>query len=137
MKEYMLLIRKQYEEYDAESQEFLKACETYINKLKNDGKLISAQPIESEDNMLLSKNTTWKVTRLDESTYIIGGYYHILAEDLDEAIEIAKANPEFEYHPNSRIEIRPIKTTEESTEFDYPKHAVESISIYDQAEMPF
>jgi hypothetical protein len=40
---------------------------------------------------------------------------------LEEAIEIAKANPEFDYNPNTRIEVRPIKMKEGSTGYVYPK----------------
>lgn len=49
------------------------------------------------------------------------GYYHILPKDMNEAKEIAKRNPEFEYGITERIEIRPIKVKEESTGFIYPE----------------
>ena len=52
---------------------------------------------------------------------MIVGYYHILAKDIDDAIEIAKGNPEFEYGVKARIEVRPIKVKEETTGFTYPK----------------
>ena len=51
---------------------------------------------------------------------------HILAEDLDDAIAIAKGNPEFEYGTTARIEVRPIKMKEETTSYIYP--TVENIS---------
>ena len=54
----------------------------------------------------------------DKETQV--GYYHILAMDLDEAIKIAKDNPEFEYVPSANIEVRPIKTKETETDFTYP-----------------
>jgi hypothetical protein len=40
---------------------------------------------------------------------------------MDEAIEIAKRNPEFEFGTTARIELRPIKTKEKTTGFVYPK----------------
>ena len=49
------------------------------------------------------------------------GYYHIYAGDLQEAIGIAKLNPEFEYGSTVRIEVRPIKIKEATTGFVYPK----------------
>jgi hypothetical protein len=52
---------------------------------------------------------------------VIVGYYHILAEDLEEAIAIAKKNPEFAYSTTARIEVRPIKTKEVITGYVYPK----------------
>jgi hypothetical protein len=47
------------------------------------------------------------------------GYYHILAKDMDEAIAVAKENPEFEYGKTARVEVRPIKTKEETTNYVY------------------
>jgi hypothetical protein len=44
-----------------------------------------------------------------------------MANSIDEAVEIAKENPEFKYVSSARIEIRPIKTKEEQTNFVYPK----------------
>jgi len=56
----------------------------------------------------------------NETKEVIVGYYHILGEDLNDAIAIAKGNPEFEYGTTARIEVRPIKAKEESTGFAYP-----------------
>jgi len=140
MKEFMLLIKKQKTDEDIVSEEFLKACENYIKALKHDGRLISAQPIEEKNNMILSKDKSWKIVPVKDTKEVVGGYYHLLAKDLDDAIAIAKANPEFEYHPQSRIEIRPIKTMEDSSGFIYPTNAmdvVESLSYIDEIEIPF
>lgn len=41
---------------------------------------------------------------------------------MSEAIEIAKGNPEFEYGTTARIEVRPIKTQENTTSFVYPNN---------------
>ena len=49
------------------------------------------------------------------------GYYHILANDLDEAIAIAKRNPEFAFIKGAHIEVRPVKMMEQSTGFEYPQ----------------
>ncbi|TWI94540.1 hypothetical protein JN11_04650 [Mucilaginibacter frigoritolerans] len=40
---------------------------------------------------------------------------------MDEAVAIAKSNPEFEYVVSATIEVRPIKVKEEQTNFVYPK----------------
>ena len=124
MKEFMFFIRKQSDSKMALSparhQQFLKGCETYIGKLKKEGKLISAQPIERDGDIISYSNNVWKDVPFNETREVIGGYYHILAEDLSEAIAIAKANPEFEYNPDTRIEVRPIKMKEETTGFVYP-----------------
>ena len=124
MKEFMFFIRKQSDSKltlsPEKHQQFLKGCETYIARLKKEGKLISAQPIEREGDIISYPGNVWKDVPFNETKEVIGGYYHILAEDLAEAIAIAKANPEFEYNPDTRIEIRPIKMKEETTDFVYP-----------------
>lgn len=56
-----------------------------------------------------------------ETEEVIVGYYHILAKDLDDAIAIAKENPEFAYTKTARIEVRPIKSKEITTKYVYPK----------------
>jgi hypothetical protein len=125
MQEFMFFIRKQSASKDTlpadQHQKFLKACESYIGNLKKDGKLISAQPIEWVGKIVAGKGGSWKEVPFNESKEVIGGYYHILANDLEEATAIAKANPEFTYNPDTRIEVRAIKMKETTTGFVYPK----------------
>ena len=94
MGEFMFFIRKQANSESTLSpnqhQKFLKGCETYIGKLKQEGKLISAQPIQWKGAILSCSEGTWSEATYNESKEVIGGYYHIRANDLDEAIEIAK-----------------------------------------------
>jgi hypothetical protein len=124
MKEFMFFIRKQVDSKTVLSseqhQQFLKKCEVYIARLKKEGKLISAQPIDRQGKIISGSAGAWKETPFNETNEVIGGYYHILANNLNEAITIAKGNPEFEYPLNTRIEVRPIKMKEESTGFVYP-----------------
>lgn len=125
LREFMFFIRKQSNSEATLSpdqhQKFLKGCESYIGKLKAEGKLISAQPIAWDGQILSRNGSAWNESPYNESKEVIGGYYHIRAADLAEAISIAKANPEFEFNPGTRIEVRPIKMKEESTGFVYPK----------------
>lgn len=125
MKEFMLLIRNEIDHQAAwppeRHQEFLKKCEVYIAGLKKDGKLISAQPMVREGRIISGSKGAWKDKPFNEAKEVIVGYYHILAEDINDAIAIAKGNPEFEYGTTARIEVRPIKMKEEKTGFVYPK----------------
>jgi hypothetical protein len=125
MKEFMLLIRNESDsksQFSPEkNQQFLKACERYIGDLMTQGKLRSAQPMVREGKMLSGSRAGWKETPFNESQEVIVGYYHVLANDLDDAIAIAKGNPEFEYTSTARVEVRPIKMKEETTGFEYPK----------------
>jgi hypothetical protein len=124
MKEFMFFIRKQSDskkELPSDVHEqFLKSCEQYINKLKKEGKLIAAQPIERPGKIISGNENGWKEVSFDETPEVIGGYYHILANDEEEATEIAKANPEFVFNKNTRIEVRSIKMKEETTGYTYP-----------------
>ena len=125
MKEFMLLIRNEIDHqagWSAEQhKQFLKKCEVYIGKLKENGKLISAQPLVREGKIISGKQGSWKEHPIGDTKEVQVGYYHIVARDFDEAVAIAKENPEFEFGTTARIEVRPIKTKEESTNFVYPK----------------
>ena len=124
MKEFMFFIRKQNDSAETLSpeqhQSFLKSCERYIDRLKQEGRLISAQPIERMGTIISKSGDKWIDVPFNESTEVIGGYYHLLAQNLEEAISIAAANPEFEYNPDTRIEVRPLKMKEEITGYTYP-----------------
>ncbi len=95
----------------------------YIDALRKQGKLKSAQPLVREGTMVSGSKGSWVAGPFHESREIIVGYYHILADDMDDAIAIAKGNPEFEYGTTARVEVRPIKMKEESTQFVYPNLA--------------
>ena len=127
MKEFMLLIRNEIDHQAAwspeQQQQFLKKCEVYIANLTKEGKLKSAQPLVREGKMVSGSKGTWREGPFNETKEVIVGYYHIFAEDINDAIAIAKRNPEFEYGTTARIEVRPIKMKEESTGFVYPKAA--------------
>ena len=124
MKEFMLLIHN-----DANSKlaftpdrerDFLDACRVYIENMRKNDQLISAQPLVREGIMLSGHDGHWEKASYRENKEVIVGYYHIKANDLDQAIAIAKGNPEFEYTHTARIEVRPIKMKEETTEYLYP-----------------
>lgn len=121
----MLLIRNEGDNKSALSaeqhQEFLKKCERYIGKLKAGNKLIAAQPLIREGVIISGLKADLNIVPFDASKEIQVGYYHILASNMDEAIAIAKENPEFEYGRKAIIEVRPIKTAEKTTGYEYPK----------------
>jgi hypothetical protein len=124
MKEFMLLIRNEIDHQATWSPEqhrqFLKKCMIYIEDLTKHGKLKSAQPLVREGKIVSRSGETWNAGPFNESREVIVGYYHILAKDMDEAITLAKGNPEFEYGTTARIEVRPMKMKEETTQFVYP-----------------
>jgi|SRR6185369_8867895 len=125
MTEYMLLIRNignsKSSMSPADHETFIRKCESYISDLKSEGKLIAAQPLNSHGVVIAHLDGTWIETPVDSHKTMQVGYYHILANDNDEATSIAKRNPEFEFTPGASIEVRPIKSSEPTTGFTYPK----------------
>jgi hypothetical protein len=126
MKEFMLLIRNEGDAKAAlspeQQQQFLKACEVYIDHLKKNGNLKSAQPLVREGKMISGSAGNFTASPYSETSEIIVGYYHVMATNLDEAIAIAERNPEFAFVKGAKIEVRPIKTNEQSTDYTYPTH---------------
>ncbi len=100
--------------------QFVKKCEIYIGRLKAKGKLIAAQPIVREGCTISKKEHSWVSVPIDPAKEVQVGYYHLAVKDMDEAIAIAKDNPEFEFVPSASIEVRPVKMKEEQTDFVYP-----------------
>jgi hypothetical protein len=125
MKEYMLLIRNKIDHQDGwtaeQHQLFLKKFEVYINSLKKENKLIAAQPLIREGIIISGTKAGWKEIPFNETEEIQVGYYHVFSKDLNEAISIAKRNPEFEFGNTARIEVRPVKMKESTTGYVYPK----------------
>lgn len=120
----MLLIRNQIDHQSSWSAErhrqFLQACQTYIGRIKKEGKLISAQPLVREGRMISGTAGKFSEQNFTQNNEVIAGYYHIIANDIEDAISIAKQNPEFEFSTTAKIEVRPIKMNEEKTGFVYP-----------------
>ncbi len=125
MKEFMFYIRNEKDAKTMLSEnkhlDFIKECEVYIEKLKHENKLIAAQPLIREGVVVKKVRNGWTEKNISNDPEVQVGYYHILANDIEEAVKIAKENPEFEYVPSASIEVRPIKTKENETGFVYPK----------------
>lgn len=126
MKEFMLLIRNEGDSKTTLSAEehkrFLKACEVYIEELTRSKQLISAQPLVREGAIVSGSVGSFTETPFNGAIESMTGYYHILANDQDEAISIAKRNPEFAFIKGAKIEFRPVKMKEQLTDYTYPTH---------------
>jgi hypothetical protein len=124
MREFMLLVRNEIDHQESWSSEqhqrFLKACETYIGKLQKAGKLKAAQPLAREGTIISGTPGAWQAGPITGTRDVIVGYYHVFAEDLNDAIVIAKGNPEFAFGTTARVEVRPVKTKEATSDYVYP-----------------
>ena len=88
-------------------QKHIEKVGGYIQKMVADAKLLKAQPLKEEGAVVSMKNGQIESTNINKSEELTQGYYHIIAKDLKEAIEIAKKDPRFE-DGNWKIEVRPI-----------------------------
>jgi len=115
MKEFMLFIRSEEKPKANLSPEQLQLhiekVGGFIKRLTDEGRMKSAQPLEMEGVILSYKNGKIIDGPYNETKEVISGYYHLLAKDLEEAIEITKGDPRFE-EGIWRVEIRPIKRVE-------------------------
>jgi len=115
MKEFMLFIRSEENRKASLSpeqlQQHIEKIGGFIKRLSDEGRMKSAQPLEMDGRILSYKNGAIIDGTYNETKEVISGYYHLLAKDLNEAVEITKGDPRFE-EGIWRIEIRPIKKVE-------------------------
>ena len=79
-----------------------------------------AQPLIREGFVVARIENGWSNIEVDPAREVQAGYYHVRANAINEAIAMAKDNPEFEFVLSATIEVRPIKMKEEQTNFVYP-----------------
>jgi hypothetical protein len=79
----------------------------YIGKLISEGKLKSASPVDKGSKLITGSNGSFTDHPFNESKEVIAGYFLVTANDMDEALEIAKSNPIFNDIP-TKIEVHPM-----------------------------
>jgi hypothetical protein len=112
MKEFILLVRAEGDPMAGlspeQQQDHIRKVGAFIRRLTGEGRMIAAQPLEFNGNMISRRNGSFTDGPFTESKELIAGYYLVLANDLEEAIAIAKTDPRFEEGEKWRIEVRPI-----------------------------
>jgi hypothetical protein len=112
MKDFLLLIRTEGDVWTSLSpkqlQEHIEHGTAYIGNLMKEGKLKSAAPLDKGSRIVTSTNGMIKDGPFNESKEVIAGYFHIVANDVQEAVNIAKANPIFKDIP-TKIEVHMMK----------------------------
>jgi len=91
-----------------QQQAHVRKIGEYMGGLMESGKLKDAQPLDMSGTIIHGNKGVFKDGPFIESKEVIVGYFHIAANSLEEAIEIAKANPMFD-DAEGTIELRPIK----------------------------
>ena len=105
--EYLVICRGQWDKTlsQDEIQSAIEKFYIWYDRLINEGKMKPGQRLTSEGKTVARKN---EITdgAFGESKEVIGGYWFILAQSLDEAVQIAEGNPNLDF--GHLVEIRPI-----------------------------
>jgi hypothetical protein len=92
--EYLVISRGQWDKTLSrdEIQNVIDQFYTWLDRLVDEGKMKRGQRLTYEGKTIARKNAITDGP-YGESKEVIGGYWFILANSLDEAAEIAKGNP--------------------------------------------
>jgi len=99
MSQFMLFIRNGEESSENLSpeqiQQAIQRYSAWAKKLREQGKLVTAEKLKDNTGMLLSTRNSRIVVDgpFAETKETIGGYFIVEAENMDEAIEITKECP--------------------------------------------
>ncbi len=108
--EYLLLFRGAQWDKGLSPDQLQKVIDRFMgwfDRLKEEGKLKAGQPLERTGRIVSGKGgQTVADGPFAESKEAIGGYFLLQVDDLDEAVEIARACPTLEY--GGAVEVRPV-----------------------------
>jgi hypothetical protein len=111
MKEFLLILKTEGSVWTdlspEELQQHLLHGGAYISELIQRGKLKSANPLDKGSRLVSGSGGVLKDGPFNESKEVVAGYFVIVAESMDEAVSIAKANPIFNDIP-TKIEVHPL-----------------------------
>lgn len=111
MKEYLLLFRggkhEMLKESPEEWQAHMQKWMLWMGGLKEQGKLIGAQPLTTGGHVVKGKNKVVSDGPFMEGKEMVGGYLACKAGSFEEAVEISKGCPILEFD-NGIVEVREI-----------------------------
>src|SRR4029079_11527106 len=111
MKDFLLILKTEGSVWtDLSPEQLQKHMEhgnAYIGIVVKKGKLKNANPVDKGSRIVTESNGTMKDGPFNETKEVVAGYFLIAAEDINEAVEIAKANPIFKDIP-TKIEVHPM-----------------------------
>jgi len=89
-----------------ELQQVMDKVMAWFEGLQEQGKVKAGQPLAPEGRMVSGLSRTVADGPFAESKEVVGGYLLLLADDLEEAVAIAKSCPTLDY--GITIEVRPV-----------------------------
>ena len=78
----------------------------WIEKLNKQGKYVSGEPLLPGGKLVTGKNRNVTDGPYTEGKEIVGGFFIVNAKDINEAVEISKDCPDFEY--GGSVQVRQI-----------------------------
>lgn len=109
MQDFLILIREDVQRFTSGSEaDFQKEVEEYavwVEEMTKTGNYVSGDPLKPEGRYIL-KDSIQTDGPFIESKEAVGGYIIIKAKDIEEATELARKCPVFEY--DGLIELRPL-----------------------------
>ena len=110
MKEYMFVFRggssTDVMHSPEQMQQDMMKWKAWIDQIAASGKYIAGQPLTPEGRVIAGKQKKITDKPFAEGKEIIGGYFLIKAENFDEALEMSKGCPGFEY--DGSVEVREV-----------------------------
>lgn len=114
VKEFLYIIRGGTEKYENASPEemqiHMQHWQKWMGILAQEGNLIGGQPLMNNGKTIIDGGEKVIDRPFAEGKELIGGYLLITAASIDEASEIAKNCPSFEY--DCSVEVREISSIE-------------------------
>lgn len=115
MSNFLYLFRGGDEAFDKLSQEekqaHMEVWGAWMGGLKEQGKLIDGLPLDKTGKVVHDRGQMVTNGPFAEGAEMVGGYLIVSAKNLDEAVEISKGCPIFDYE-GSFVEIREILSME-------------------------
>jgi hypothetical protein len=108
MADFLFLFRVSEEtKTSADQQELqMEKWSAWIGELSRAGKFRAGEPLEPQGKLIRGKDRVVTDGPLTETKGSVGGYLLVSAEDLDDAVRIAKGCPAYEL--NGSVEVRPL-----------------------------
>jgi hypothetical protein len=78
----------------------------WIEKLNKEGRYVSGEPLLPGGKLVSGKNKTITDGPYTEGKELVGGYFVINAENIDEAAKIATDCPDLDY--GAKVQVRPV-----------------------------
>ncbi|MGB3152299.1 MAG: YciI family protein [Maribacter sp.] len=94
-----------------EKQAHMQVWGQWMGGLQEKGKLVDGEPLSQEGKVVKNKGEIVTNGPFAEGAEVVGGYLIVSADSMDEAVEISKGCPIFDYE-GSNVEVREIMTME-------------------------